>query len=31
MKRNILGAVIVILLAIGIGMGAYLGNYYRAG
>jgi hypothetical protein len=31
MKRNILEAVIVILLAIVIGTGAYLGNYYRAG
>jgi hypothetical protein len=30
MKRNILGAVTVILLAIGTGTGAYLGNYYRA-
>jgi hypothetical protein len=29
-KKYILGAVIVILLAIGIGTGAYLGDYYRA-
>jgi hypothetical protein len=29
-KRNILGVAIVLLLAIVVGTGAYLGNYYRA-